>query len=104
LEKDESTSTEEDEEKEEREGHETRPGLERRATDISAILDDGEPRFAILPDGQTLNGWTHEEVEQLNDHVRHMLHSRRSKFKRSMKGFGKYVSKRTLALFLSEKL
>ncbi|KAL2854624.1 hypothetical protein BJX68DRAFT_232101 [Aspergillus pseudodeflectus] len=93
LEKEESTSTEEDEEKEEREGHETRPGLERRATDISAILDDGEPRFAILPDGQTLNGWTHEEVEQLNDHVRHMLHSRRSKFKRSMKGFGKYVSK-----------
>ena len=33
-------------------------------------------------------------MDELNDHVRHMLHSRRSKFKRSMKGFGQYVRKR----------
>ncbi|EEA28945.1 integral membrane protein [Talaromyces marneffei ATCC 18224] len=51
----------------------------------------GPERFAILPDGVTLDGWTQEDIEELNDHVRHMLHSRRSKFKRAMKGFGQYV-------------
>ncbi|KAI0860901.1 hypothetical protein F4860DRAFT_478108 [Xylaria cubensis] len=48
---------------------------------------------AILPDGVSLEGWTKEEMAELNDHVRHMLHSRRSKFKRTMKAFGKYVQK-----------
>ncbi|KAL3465873.1 integral membrane protein [Aspergillus heterothallicus] len=94
MDKDESTSTEdENEAKDDAKGLEDRPRLERPITNVSAVLDEGEPRFAILPDGQTLQGWTHEEVEQLNDHVRHMLHSRRSKFKRSIKGFRKYVSK-----------
>ncbi|KAK5636319.1 hypothetical protein RRF57_012031 [Xylaria bambusicola] len=32
-------------------------------------------------------------MAELNDHVRHMLHSRRNKFKRIMKAFGKYVSR-----------
>lgn len=59
---------------------------------LSSVLED--PRFAILPEGSTLDGWTKADVAELNDHVRHMLHSRRSKFKRAMKGFGKYVSKR----------
>ncbi|KAI1415791.1 hypothetical protein F5Y13DRAFT_155324 [Hypoxylon sp. FL1857] len=54
-----------------------------------------EERFtfehAVLPDGVYLEGWTDEEKAELNDYVRHMLHSRRSKFKRSMKAFGQYV-------------
>jgi hypothetical protein len=49
--------------------------------------------YAVLPSGASLDGWTREEVDQLNDHVRHMLHSRRSRLKRSMKAFGKYVRK-----------
>ncbi|OTA69591.1 hypothetical protein K449DRAFT_322672, partial [Hypoxylon sp. EC38] len=56
-----------------------------------------EERFtfehAVLPDGVYLEGWTDEEKAELNDYVRHMLHSRRSKFKRSMKAFGQYVRK-----------
>lgn len=52
------------------------------------------PRYAVLPEGHELEGWTHEDFAELNDHVRHMLHSRRSKFKRSMKGFGQYVRRR----------
>ncbi|KAI1823476.1 hypothetical protein F4861DRAFT_315741 [Xylaria intraflava] len=48
---------------------------------------------AVLPEGVSLQGWTKEEMAELNDHVRHMLHSRRSKFKRTMKTFGKYVRK-----------
>lgn len=64
----------------------------RSVSTLSSILED--PRFAILPEGSTLDGWTKADVAELNDHVRHMLHSRRSKFKRAMKGFGKYVSKR----------
>lgn len=61
---------------------------------ISSVLDAADPRFAILPEESNLEGWTKEDVEELNDHVRHMLHSRRNKFKRAMKGFGQYVSKR----------
>ncbi|PWY79121.1 hypothetical protein BO70DRAFT_362898 [Aspergillus heteromorphus CBS 117.55] len=68
-----------------------RPSLEHTLTSI--IDEGGESRFAVLPDGSNLAGWSPDEIEELNDHVRHMLHSRRSKFKRSMKGFGKYVSK-----------
>lgn len=69
----------------------------QHVSSISSVLDENDTRFAVLPDESNLEGWTKAEVEELNDHVRHMLHSRRSKFKRSMKGFGQYVSKRTLS-------
>ncbi|PLN83155.1 hypothetical protein BDW42DRAFT_165413 [Aspergillus taichungensis] len=88
----ETTATEEESEGVPKKADE-RPPLTRPLSSVSAALDEGEPRFAILPDGTSLEGWTRADVEELNDHVRHMLHSRRSKFKRSMKGFGKYVSK-----------
>ncbi|KAI9050327.1 hypothetical protein LZ554_005494 [Drepanopeziza brunnea f. sp. 'monogermtubi'] len=52
-----------------------------------------ENYYAVLPHGVRLSDWSEEEKLELNDHVRHMLHSRRSKFKRSMKGFKQYVSK-----------
>ncbi|OKL57527.1 hypothetical protein UA08_07089 [Talaromyces atroroseus] len=69
------------------------PPLQRPqlVSSISSMIED-EP-FAILPDGATLEGWSKQDIEELNDHVRHMLHSRRSKFKRAMKGFGQYISK-----------
>lgn len=57
-----------------------------------------ESRYAVLPHGTNLEGWTKEEKKELNDHVRHMLHSKRSKFKRSMRGFGQYVRRRTFRL------
>jgi hypothetical protein len=63
-----------------------------RQDSIRSVL--GDAAFAILPDGTTLEGWTIADVEELNDHVRHMLHSRRSKFKRAMKGFLQYIKKR----------
>lgn len=92
-EREETTSTEEEEDRESAKGFEPRPPLERPITNISSVLDQGEPHFAVLPEGINLEGWSYRDIEELNDHVRHMLHSRRSKFKRSMKGFGKYVSK-----------
>ncbi|KAL9052032.1 MAG: hypothetical protein Q9162_005651 [Coniocarpon cinnabarinum] len=49
--------------------------------------------YAVLPHGVHLEGWSEEEMEELNDHVRHLLHSRREGFKRSMRAFGKYVQK-----------
>jgi hypothetical protein len=53
-----------------------------------------EKFYAVLPHGVALPNWSEEDKMELNDHVRHMLHSKRSKFKRSMKGFGQYVKKR----------
>lgn len=53
-----------------------------------------DSRYAVLPHGTTLDGWSKDDKKELNDHVRHMLHSRRSRFKRSMKGFGQYVKRR----------
>ncbi|TKX27103.1 hypothetical protein C1H76_0650 [Elsinoe australis] len=69
-------------------------GLQR----INSSLSDS--RYAVLPHGVRLDGWTDEEKEELNDHVRHMLHSRRAAFKRSMKGFKQYV-KRPLGFFVT---
>ncbi|ESZ97791.1 hypothetical protein SBOR_1800 [Sclerotinia borealis F-4128] len=54
--------------------------------------------YAVLPDGERLGGWSPAEVEELDDLVRHQLHSRRAKFKRSMKGFGQYVRRRKLTI------
>ncbi|KAL5360393.1 hypothetical protein BJX96DRAFT_70854 [Aspergillus floccosus] len=92
YESDETTTTDEGEE-ELPEKKDVRPSLERPLTSLSAVLEEQDTRFAVLPEGSNLEGWTTRDVEELNDHVRHMLHSRRSKFKRSMKGFGKYVRK-----------
>ncbi|KAG9242036.1 integral membrane protein [Calycina marina] len=60
-------------------------------TSITSRLDDS--RFAVLPHGERLQGWSKEERDELNEHVRHLLHSRKEKFKRAMKGFGQYVRK-----------
>ena len=54
--------------------------------------------FAVLPHGVRLEGWSEEEKLEMNDYVRHMLHSKRSKFRRSMKGFGLYVRKREFCI------
>lgn len=65
-----------------------------RKYSISSQLD--ESHYAVLPHLFSVDEWREEDVKMLNDHVRHQLHSRRAKFKRNMRGFGKYVSKRTL--------
>jgi len=74
-----------------------RPEATRMETNntISSVLtgmSEGH-NYAVLPHGASLPGWTTEEKKLLNDHVRHLLHSRRAKFKRSMRGFGRYVRK-----------
>ncbi|KAI1263236.1 hypothetical protein F5Y18DRAFT_133460 [Xylariaceae sp. FL1019] len=61
---------------------------------------DFDFNHAVLPDGVSLEGWTKEEMAELNDHVRHMMHSRRSKFKRTMRAFRQYV-KTPLGLFIT---
>jgi len=62
-----------------------------RGPSLSSILSETQTQYAILPDDATLHGWTDDEVKLLNDYVRHMLHSRRSKFKQRIKAFGKYA-------------
>jgi hypothetical protein len=54
----------------------------------------------VLPHGVSLEGWSEEDKEALDDHVRHMLHSKRSKFKQRMVAFGKYIQKRKSNLHL----
>lgn len=66
-----------------------------RTNTIDSILSTMEEgpghHFAVLPHGASLIGWTDEEKAALDDHVRHLLHSRRARFKRTMRGFGRYV-------------
>lgn len=69
-----------------------------RRNSVSSQLT--ESHYAVLPHGVRLDGWSDEDLDELNDHVRHLLHSRREGFKRSMRGFGKYVSK-PLGLFVT---
>lgn len=63
-----------------------------RTGSITSTLS--ESRFAVLPHGVSLEGWSEAEKAELNDLVRHLLHSKREGFKRGMKGFGQYVRKR----------
>ncbi|KAH8726615.1 hypothetical protein GQ44DRAFT_758575 [Phaeosphaeriaceae sp. PMI808] len=56
---------------------------------IDSRLSDS--RYAVLPQGASLEGWSKHDKAEVNDHVRHMLHSKRSKFKRTMRGFGQYI-------------
>lgn len=72
----------------------SRGGLSRTNTidSILSTMDEGPGHhYAVLPHGASLTGWTDEEKAALDDHVRHLLHSRRARFKRSMRGFGRYV-------------
>lgn len=68
-----------------------------RRLSISSNLSDS--RYAVLPHGLSLEGWTEEDKAELDDHVRHLMHSRREGFKRSMRGFKQYISK-PLGLFV----
>jgi len=70
----------------------------RRRLSITSHVE--ENHYAVLPHGVTLEQWPQEDIDALDDYVRHMLHSRRSKFKRSMKGFGKYLRKRKSVTFM----
>ena len=86
---------------------EAAPQLQRTETSATtatlATIDSqlSESRFAVLPHGTSLEGWSKADKKELNDHVRHMLHSRRSKFKRSMRGFGQYVRRRKFSRIFS---
>ncbi|KAK7991685.1 hypothetical protein PG996_013297 [Apiospora saccharicola] len=62
-----------------------RPSVER----IPSYMT--ERFYAVRPKDTSLAEWSDEDLAELNDHVRHMLHSKRSAFKRSMKAFGQYV-------------
>uniref|UniRef100_A0A0L0MZ85 Integral membrane protein n=1 Tax=Tolypocladium ophioglossoides (strain CBS 100239) TaxID=1163406 RepID=A0A0L0MZ85_TOLOC len=75
----------------------TRPGIQRSNTITSRLTDS---HYAALPHGRSLEGWSAADKWELDDHVRHMLHSRRSRFKRTMKGFGQYV-RRPLGFFVT---
>lgn len=73
------------------------PPMQRSSTITSRLT---ESHYAALPHGATLEGWTDDDKRQLDDHVRHMLHSRRARFKRQLKGFGQYV-RRPLGFFVT---
>ncbi len=75
---------------------ELQPQRPRRFS-ISSELSDS--RYAVLPHGISLEDWSEEDKAELDDHVRHLMHSRREGFKRSMRGFKQYISK-PLGLFV----
>ena len=68
-----------------------------RRFSISSNLSDS--RYAVLPHGISLEDWTEDDKAELDDHVRHLMHSRREGFRRSMRGFKQYISK-PLGLFV----
>ncbi|KAK9436525.1 integral membrane protein [Metarhizium brunneum] len=80
------------------EGEADQPPYIRRTDTITSRLSDSH--YAALPHGRKLEGWSAAEKWELDDRVRHMMHSRRSRFKRQMKGFGQYV-RRPLGFFVT---
>jgi len=74
-----------------------RPTADRMHS-LSSVLT--APQYAVLPDGESLEGWSVEDIKLVNDHVRHMLHSKRSKVKQRLRAFGQYV-RRPLGFFVT---
>ena len=50
--------------------------------------------YAVLPAGIAWDDWSAEERAELDDYVRHLMHSRRERFRRRLRGFGQFVSRR----------
>ncbi|KXJ87676.1 hypothetical protein Micbo1qcDRAFT_151662 [Microdochium bolleyi] len=67
------------------------PPLPRAIERIPSVLTD--THFAVRPSDTSLAHWSDQDLADLNDHVRHMLHSRRSKVGRRLRAFGQYVSR-----------
>ncbi|KAG8525774.1 uncharacterized protein KY384_000534 [Bacidia gigantensis] len=55
---------------------------QRRRFSISSQLDD--EHYAVLPHLFSVDEWEEKDVKALNEHVRHQLHSRRARFKRTL--------------------
>jgi hypothetical protein len=49
--------------------------------------------YAVLPAGIAWDDWTEDEKAELDDHVRHLMHSRRERFRRRLRGFRKFVTR-----------
>ena len=74
--------------------------LQPTARRMSITSQMSTSRHAVLPHGISLANWTEKDKAELDDHVRHMLHSKREGFMRSMRGFRQYLSK-PLGLFVT---
>jgi hypothetical protein len=73
----------------------------RRTVSRASITSQlSESHYAVLPHGVSIDDWSKEDRDLLNDHVRHLLHSRREKFRRQMRAFRNYVRK-PLGLFVT---
>lgn len=62
-----------------------RPSVERIPSNMTDSF------FAVRPHDISFADWSDEDLDELNDHVRHMLHSRQSAMHRRLKAFGQYV-------------
>jgi hypothetical protein len=67
----------------------------RRRERIMRSTETIRGEYAVLPAGIAWDDWTEEERSELDDYVRHLMHSRRERFRRRMRGFFQFVSKRT---------
>ncbi|KAF2239655.1 hypothetical protein EV356DRAFT_438779 [Viridothelium virens] len=77
-----------------------KPSMTRSNTLSTITSTVSESRYAVKPENFSFEGWSAEDKAEINDHVRHQMHSRRSKFKRGWRGFKQYVRK-PLGLFVT---
>jgi len=77
------------------------PSLQRQSSRALSITSNlTESHYAVLPHGMSISDWTEEDKAMLDDHVRHLLHSKWEKFKRGWRGFKKYV-RRPIGFFVT---
>ncbi|KAL9087504.1 MAG: hypothetical protein Q9165_006615 [Trypethelium subeluteriae] len=95
-----TTSTGEKAESPDSETDGERPSMARSNTLSTITSTVSESRYAVKPENFSFEGWSAQDKAEINDHVRHQMHSRRSKFKRGWRGFKQYVRK-PLGLFVT---
>ncbi|VDC01063.1 unnamed protein product [Peniophora sp. CBMAI 1063] len=65
----------------------------RRRERLMRSTETVRGEYAVLPAGIAWDDWSEQERAELDDYVRHLMHSRRERFRRRLRGFGQFVSR-----------
>ncbi|KZV77780.1 hypothetical protein PENSPDRAFT_645383 [Peniophora sp. CONT] len=68
-------------------------GEMRRRERLMRSTETVRGEYAVLPAGIAWDDWSEQERAELDDYVRHLMHSRRERFRRRLRGFIQFASR-----------
>ena len=68
--------------------------LNADAESTTGLTQTARGQYAVLPAGLDWEDWTPQERAELDDYVRHLMHSRKERFRRRARGFWQFFKRR----------